>query len=261
MVYIYKFTNQINGKIYIGSTKNVKRRLQEHREGVKKRIHQYLYRAINKYSWDSFKFEVIEECCPLLRNDYENKWIRFYNSLDKNFGYNMCLSDNTCFTEEVIKKMSERMKGNTYKLGKLESSETKERKSKSQMGSKDTDAVKKRKSEAAKKIIKTKEHCENISKGKLGKKIKPRSEEFKEMMRKRMSGVPKTEEHKENLSTSKKKYYETHKVSKETGDKISKALSGYQHSEESLRNMKIGRDAYWASRRAEKLKLENDNEY
>lgn len=74
---IYKFTNLINDKVYIGSSKNIENRLSEH---VKyKRGSKILYKALLKYTMDNFKFEIIEECDMTL---FITK-LEFYNYLFK----------------------------------------------------------------------------------------------------------------------------------------------------------------------------------
>ena len=64
-VYIYKITNLINNKIYIGQTINIEERWRHHREipyrKNSKEKNRQLYRAIKKYGLDNFKFEVIDE--------------------------------------------------------------------------------------------------------------------------------------------------------------------------------------------------------
>ena len=65
MGYIYKITNNINGKIYIGKTNFLKpedRWKQHLREAKRKRCEKRpLYSAINKYGKDNFNFEVVEQ--------------------------------------------------------------------------------------------------------------------------------------------------------------------------------------------------------
>ena len=56
--YIYKATNKINGKSYIGQSNNIERRFSEH----KTKIDIPIEIAIRKYGIDAFNFEIIEEC-------------------------------------------------------------------------------------------------------------------------------------------------------------------------------------------------------
>ena len=86
--YIYKITNKINGKAYIGQTTDYQRRFREHRnKGGDLEPNKILYKAFDKYGIDNFEFEVIED----LTKDYnerEKYWIHYYNTLNPN-GYNM----------------------------------------------------------------------------------------------------------------------------------------------------------------------------
>lgn len=89
MAYIYKITNQINGKIYIGKTlKTIPERWKEHcldykKERCEKRP---LYDAMNKYGVKNFTIEEVEECLPDVLNDKEVYWIEQYGSFK--YGYN-----------------------------------------------------------------------------------------------------------------------------------------------------------------------------
>ena len=89
---IYKITNKINGKIYIGQTVNtLNHRWNQHiREtfSIKKRT--YFHNAIAKYGVDAFIVEVIEEVDTVEKmNEREVYWISFYQSNDKRYGYNI----------------------------------------------------------------------------------------------------------------------------------------------------------------------------
>lgn len=85
--YIYKITNKINNKIYIGQTTNYKRRFAEHkRQRSGNEPEKVLYQAFSKYGIENFNFEIIEECENY--NEREIFWIKYYNSLVPN-GYNM----------------------------------------------------------------------------------------------------------------------------------------------------------------------------
>ena len=61
---VYKITNQINGKFYIGSSKDLSRRKKDHFRLLKKVINHsiLLQRAVNKYGIINFKFRIIELC-------------------------------------------------------------------------------------------------------------------------------------------------------------------------------------------------------
>lgn len=59
---IYVIRNQRNGKTYIGSAIDVKKRWREHKRTLRKGTHhaRHLQRAWNKYGEDSFVFEIVE---------------------------------------------------------------------------------------------------------------------------------------------------------------------------------------------------------
>lgn len=87
MAYIYKITNNINDKVYIGKTiRDIQERFSEHcRDSKKDRYkNRPLYRAMNKYGIENFSIELIEETDnPEEREIY---WIKKYNSYSN--GYN-----------------------------------------------------------------------------------------------------------------------------------------------------------------------------
>ena len=89
MAYIYKITNLMNNKIYIGKTLNtIKKRWKEHcfdyltRRGEKRP----LYSAMKKYGIENFKIEEIEECPDEIISEREKCWIEYYGSFK--YGYN-----------------------------------------------------------------------------------------------------------------------------------------------------------------------------
>ena len=86
--YIYKITNKINGKSYIGQTTDYQRRFREHRnKGYGEEPNKPLYNAFDKYGINNFDFEVIEDLTENY-NEREKYWIQYYNTLLPN-GYNV----------------------------------------------------------------------------------------------------------------------------------------------------------------------------
>lgn len=81
---IYKTTNLINGKIYIGQTRT--KSLTKYKGGGKQ-----LKGAIKKYGWCNFKCEKIIKgnFNQVLTDELEIHYIQLYNSTNKNIGYNI----------------------------------------------------------------------------------------------------------------------------------------------------------------------------
>lgn len=93
MIGIYKITNKINNKCYIGQSVNIKRRWYEHKHksfnSLASCYKTPLARAIRKYGVDNFNWEVIEECLFSQLDEKEKYWIKYYNSCNKKIGYNI----------------------------------------------------------------------------------------------------------------------------------------------------------------------------
>jgi group I intron endonuclease len=86
-MYIYKITNLINNKIYIGKAKDIQKRFKTH-EYLSKNPKTLLHNAIKKNGIDSFKIEEIGNCVTDEEaNEKEKYFINYYNSL--NSGYNL----------------------------------------------------------------------------------------------------------------------------------------------------------------------------
>lgn len=90
MTGIYKITNTINGKCYIGQSTDLANRIQKH---IKTLINgtncnEHLQNAYDKYGTGNFTIEIIEECDKEYLDEREIFWIDFYKSYDKNYGYN-----------------------------------------------------------------------------------------------------------------------------------------------------------------------------
>lgn len=92
MGYIYKITNLVTNKSYIGQTKKtVNYRIKEHfrqaqYEAQGKRKLTHFHASLNKYGRDNFKVETLEKCNDDLLNEREIYWINYYDTY--NNGYN-----------------------------------------------------------------------------------------------------------------------------------------------------------------------------
>lgn len=78
MIGIYKITNMLNNKVYIGQSIDIEDRWRHHRNLNKK--DSLLSHAIAKYGIDKFSFEVLEECKPEEMNTKEIQYIKYFSS-------------------------------------------------------------------------------------------------------------------------------------------------------------------------------------
>jgi group I intron endonuclease len=105
--YIYKTTNLVNNKIYIGKKKG---EFTEQYKGSGK----YLRNALKKYGKDNFIVEILEWCETLqIQNEREQYWIAYYRSLNIPM-YNIANGGDggdlvTCLPENEYRKFVEKM--------------------------------------------------------------------------------------------------------------------------------------------------------
>lgn len=90
MAGVYQIYNKETNKRYIGSSINIERRLKEHKRNLKANRHsnQHLQNAWNKYQ-EYLIFEALEYCEPDQCLKLEQEYIDYYNSANREFGYNI----------------------------------------------------------------------------------------------------------------------------------------------------------------------------
>jgi group I intron endonuclease len=139
---IYKATNKINGKSYIGFDSAWPNRMNNHKHNAsnKKHFKYALYNAIRKYGWDNFEWEVVYQSKDrdYILKEMETHFIKEYNTFGNN-GYNMTMGGEGAFgykhTKEFIEwnriRQIQWIKDNgSYMTGKKHNEETLEKISK-----------------------------------------------------------------------------------------------------------------------------------
>lgn len=85
---VYYHRNIDNGKMYIGMSKDIKKRWSNAGKQYKECI--AFYRAIQKYGWENFEHVIIiDNISKEMACIVEKELIQKYNTQDKNFGYNL----------------------------------------------------------------------------------------------------------------------------------------------------------------------------
>jgi len=83
-MYIYKITNNVNNKVYIGQTiqSDAKMRWYSHCDYARKGKKSYLYDSMRKHGIDQFRWEIIDQATTLEElNTKEQHWLEHYKSL------------------------------------------------------------------------------------------------------------------------------------------------------------------------------------
>ena len=123
MYSVYKITNLINGKNYIGSSVNVEKRWKKHIQ-CSKNVNDYkynypLYQAFRKYGINNFSFEIIKDDFNSVEEmqQYEYEMIIYYNSYTN--GYNQTLNTNSNhIANENLQKHLEKVSCKCAKINK-----------------------------------------------------------------------------------------------------------------------------------------------
>lgn len=122
---IYVIKNLINNKVYVGKSKNIYKRLHQHKSDIKIDNRNYnenphLLNSIKKYGIDNFDYYVIEyidesldtESIEMILSERELFWMKDLDCLNKEKGYNLRYdSKGKCYVSDETKiKISNRLK-------------------------------------------------------------------------------------------------------------------------------------------------------
>lgn len=131
---VYKITNKITNKVYIGITNQG--------SGARYRHHWYesrigepspIHRSMAKYGEENFTLEIIDfaDTYDELK-EKEKYWIKQYNSTDRNIGYNLTEGGDGTFGRKHSEETKEKIRQKA--LGRKASEETKRKMSESKKG-------------------------------------------------------------------------------------------------------------------------------
>ena len=196
---IYKITNLINEKVYIGQSWNIESRWSHHKTVPSNNAH--LRAAIEKYGLHNFSFEILREfrvssLTQIFLDIFEKQFAKIYDSHNPEKGYNLkeCGSGGR-LAEETKQKIRESTKAFWQAHGPRE---------------------------------RTLEHTEKIRQAKIGCTL---SESTKQKMSVAAIGRPKSETARNKMSAYSKNR------SPEHATKIRKALTGRIVSEETRKRL------------------------
>ena len=219
---IYIIENKVNGHFYIGSSKSLSVRINDHKSSLRcnKHSNNHLQKAYNKYGQEHFSFNIVVYCSERHRIFYEQRF------LDKYW-------DNGVSCYNIAKIADSPMSG------KRHSSETKAKLSAKGKGRKQSP-----------------EHISRRSATHIGKH---RTEQAKETMSKLKKGTRLSEEHKQNIVTSLTgRYHSEETKAKMAAAQTGKRASAETKAKQSVAAKNRTKEQVakgWVTRRANMLKI------
>ena len=210
---IYSMTNIVNNKRLIGQTTNFRARFGRYNGLLVKGIYKngHLQNAFKKYGTDNIRMELVNLCDRENLTEMENYFCKAFNTMDRNFGYN--LKDpitHSMISEETRKRMSEKMMGKKHSLGYKHTSAAKKDISDALIGNKK--CVGRKPWNKGIEGEYSEDYIEKIRKAHIGKKC---TEETKRRMSESAKGRKNTEESKKKLSESRIKLFAERRAERE----------------------------------------------
>jgi group I intron endonuclease len=194
MHYIYKITNILNGKVYIGRSNKATERWKQHKYFVRKdKPVQYIHRAMKKDGVDNFTYEVIDFAFnPWQADCIEMGYVEQYNSRNKEKGYNIAPGGKHAWNAGLPKELRP-------SYGRLVSEETRRK----------------------------------ISESNMGKIMPPRSKEWRALMSSILTGRKYSKEHVDKARQGRLKSLNGYNHTEETKKRLSKSHMGLYVGEKS----------------------------
>jgi group I intron endonuclease len=212
---VYKITNRVNGKIYIGKWqgKSVERRWQIHCQTAQSGRGFYLHNAIRKYGVEVFTIEVLatantkEELSAL-----ERSLILEYKAVDPQIGYNLAKGGeggfsytgerNPFYGKHHTEKTKAVLREKCPRIGWKHSAETRSKISRAHTGKKFTAEHRQRISQSKQGTV-----ISLTTRQKMSATLKktPRSAEWRANISAALKGKTKSEAHRQALSASRRK--------------------------------------------------------
>lgn len=199
---IYKITNTVNGKVYIGATSNFDNRWRQHRWQLRKNSHSNskLQNAWNKHGEESFYFSVIYLCTREELRLAEQRFLDEYLAADQGYNLSMVAGSNRGYkhTEATRLRMSQAQLGNRV------SDETKKKISEANKGRKQTPEEIAKRSEIRKGKVTPQDVRDKISKAQIGKFITPETRANMSAAHRGKKRKPLSDEVKRKISEAQK---------------------------------------------------------
>ena len=182
MTGIYKITNLVNSKVYIGASKNIVKRWGAHKKCANSPIHSDL----ETYGLDNFKFEVLLECPETMLAQWERDMICLYDADDPEKGYN-----NPKDRPYSLKNSESHRGKSAWNRGLKASDEAKRKMSEAKKGRRLPEETKRKLSEANKGKSRSEETKRKLSESHKGQKSWNRGLKASDETRRRMSEARK----------------------------------------------------------------------
>lgn len=207
---VYKATNRINNKAYIGWTKNLDDRKRRHKKRSKNNGGEVFHQAIDKYGWDNFEWEILYEGDDA--NLKEVELIAEHKTHYSQHGYNLTF-------------------GGEGTLGSKRSEESRQKSSIS-----------------AKNRIVTPERLETLRNNAIKMRGVPRPEDVKRRISQSLSGKEFSESHLTNIRENNQNRDKSWMKTPEYKKKMSNSLSGQTRTPEQKERYRLAAIKRWESK-------------